>query len=250
MPNLTEAIPGTTFLVPIVYFLVSNESFIRTVPIERVLAVATLLVLPVGWLFLNLQGLMLAYFFGRYENEPVMKHVRKNIGFEEKDGKFTVNLDKVLPECFNRRSISCSQQEFDKLFDPFKKLRDFPLSHRRRQSENGENVYYVENVENITYFSPNMPSSYIREVVRYWHISTASGIAAFLGLICGIHINGLLQGNVLSVVLILIIIGVLIVTGGVIQPYFRKKEAIANEYLIIRLLVPYRDKKEDQPSAK
>lgn len=243
MPSIPEAVPGTIFLVPIVYLLVTNESFIATFPIEAILTLAALFAFPVGWLCLNLQGLYLAYRHGRYENEPVMSYIRKHIQVKKENGKYTIDLDQVLPPEFERRSIACCQQEFDKLFDPFKTLRCIPFSFRKRQSEREVTLFYVENVENITFFSPKVPSQYIREIIGYWHIAYSSGIAVILGLICGIGLYFFLGGNVLGIVPAIFVAVFLTMTGGLVQPHLRKKEAIANEYLLVKLLVPFNEPK-------
>lgn len=238
MPRFIEAVPGTAFLASIVWYLASTEVF----PLTNIFAVAALLVFPVGWILLNIQGFALTYLYGRYENEPVMKHIRKNIKLRKMDGgkSYYIDLSKVLPPSYEKRTITCCRQEYEKLFDPFKKLRYFPWSYRRKQEKNKEEPYYVENVENVTYFSEKLWSSYMREIIRYWHISTSSGIGFLFGLLVTGELFIILswKSHLLGYALLVFTLGVLIIFSG-FQSHFRRKEAIANEFLFIKLVVPY-----------
>jgi len=240
MARFIEAVPGTAFLLPIVWYLVSMGSF----PVQTVIAIAAFLVFPMGWILLNIQGFMLAY-RGRYENEPIMGYIRGKINVESIDGgkRYYIDLSKVLPKSFRKRTITCCKQEYEKIFDPFRILRCFPWSFRRKQEKNRKKKpYYVENIENITYFSKEVFSSYIREVVRYWHISTSSGLGFLFGILVTGELFAILNEQfsryLFGIISLGFTIGILLFFTA-LQSHLRKREAIANEFLLMKLLIPY-----------
>jgi len=240
MSNLIEAVPGTSSLLPIVLVLISNNEFTKIFPWQNIFAIAALLVFPVGWLALQVEGFILTFLWGRYENEPPMKHLRHSIEVEDKgNGKYTVYLDKVLPASYPNKVIHCQcQQEFDKLFDPFKILKYLPLSYRKKQEKKKEIPPYVENIENILFFKEEAYSSYIREVVKYWHISLASALGFIYGLIIAFGIFLIFNGFGVYGWAVIVTFVIILLTIAGIQSHFRKKEAIANEYLLLKLKVP------------
>jgi uncharacterized membrane protein len=246
MADLIEAVPGTWFLLPVVgTLLFPLRQFIESagVHVEHVLGIAALLAIPVGWLALQAEGFGLSY-QGRYEDQPTMRHLRNHIKFTPgNEGKHTVDLSEVLGGVYPNTTITCGcQQEFDKLFDPFKILEGWPCSFRKKQHNEKWDLPYVENVENMIFFSKEAYSAYIREMIRYWHVALASviGLIFGLGIAAGIWLMflPLMFGWGMFVVSFLVLV---LLALAAVQTSFRKKEAVANESLLLRLMVPVKD---------
>lgn len=210
-------------------------------PLGNLIAITAVLVFPVGWLVLQVEGFYLTW-RGRYEKELTIKYVRKNITDQIKNGKHEVDLSKIVSSSDYPNRIICCEcgQEYDRLFDPFKFLKYIPCSHRRKQEREKITPPYVEGIENLIFFHEQAHSGYIRELFRYWHISFASAI----GVVCG----GIIASGVYLIVtdlgystygwiIVFTLLGILLFIAG-IQSYFRRREAIANEYLRLKLLIP------------
>jgi hypothetical protein len=236
MPDLIEVVPGTCLLFPVVCVL-----FVcARVPIQYVLGIAALLAVPVGWLALQIEGFWLSY-RGRYEKESTMKHIRRHITFERgSEGKRTVDLSKILGSSFPNTVIACeNQDEFDRLFDPFRRLKRCPRSFRKQQQSEGCDLPYVENIENLIFFSKEAHSRYIRELVRYWHIGVASIIGLSFGTVIAIGTWLTIQPSKWILGTLILVVSVAILLGlSFAQTVLRKKEALANEYLLLKLMVP------------
>lgn len=275
MPELFEAIPGTIFLfLPVVVFIYYG------VPWTTILALVAALAIPVGWLCFNFEGFYLTW-KGRYEDTPPYNHIRERIIIDEDSGKFVVNLEKVLPEEYEIRKVVCSdKREYDDLFDPFKRTTElwyfkpiFGVPFRKKQPEiykeryKGEmKPFYVENVEDMTFFSNPALANYIREQTRYWHILRASfygllwGATFASGLLLVILSNFLCFSITSSLILsdffcfclyaMTIMFGLFLKVLGlilcaipiIVLPWttyeyskLRRKESLAHEYLLIKL---------------
>lgn len=238
MPSLIEAVPGTSFLLPIFFVLISNSKFTKYFPLQNTLAVIALLVFPVGWLALQIESFLLIYVRGRYEKEPVIRYIRKNIIIEKTEkGEYKINFNKVIPDIYPNKIITCDQKEFEELFDPYKILKRIPFSYRRRQETKKEKLPYVENIENMIFFNEKA-SNYIRELHKYWHITFASALGFINGLIIAFGIYLIFNGFIIYGMAIIYVFIFTILLVGAVNSYLRKREAISNEYLVIRLNIP------------
>lgn len=260
MPELSEAIPGTSFLVVPVLIVV----FYGLIPWTTVIALIAALAIPFGWLAFNFEGFYLTW-KGRYEDSPPYKHIRDKIEVKSESSKIVVDLDKVLPRDIRVRRIECSNQtEYQILFDPFRRLTRLWLfemilgpSFRKTQPELYKSTYgneikpfYVENVEDMTFFDKPALANYIREQTKYWHIMRATfygffwGIANAIGLFLVIMSNFFLV-NLLIFALFIAMIGLLICGGSIALLCWiayecsglRRSESLAHEHLLIRLAV-------------
>lgn len=260
MPELLEVIPGTFFLLAPVLVLIFNNVF----PWTTILALIGVLAIPLGWLSFNFEGFYLIW-KGRYEDTPPYRHIRERIEVVEKPGEIVVNLQKVLPKDFQIKKVICSDKsEYEVLFDPFKKLtkmgffeKIFGIPYRKIQPKRYKERYkdktkpfYVENVQDITFFSYPAFASYIREQTKYWHILRASFYGSLWGLLFAVGLLALIWSNFLCsnaviLVVFLKVLGLLICAIPLIilsltsyeYSMLRRNEALAHEHLLIKLKI-------------
>jgi len=178
--------------------------------------------------------------------------------------KWKVNLENVLPKYGKTKSttLTLNDEEFNLLFDPYKSLdrRRILLwkPFRHTHQYNGNNLPYVENIEDIFFFDNPGLAEFIRSAIANYHTYLAALYAFILGilfsfgfvLLCNpgtfLEIPSILNQINLSQVgsqeiiqfigiIICFLILLILMWGTKIQSKIRRKEAIAHEYLLIRL---------------
>lgn len=262
MPVLSDVIPGTFFLVAPVLVLV----FFNLVPWTTVVAIIAALAIPLGWVSFSFEGFYLTW-KGRYEDTLPYRHIRDRIDVDNYSGEIVVNLEKVLPEEFGVRKIGFSSQtEYELLFDPFKKLVEprfwlfekiFGTPFRKKQPKIYREIYkgktkpfYVENVEDITFFFNAALADYVRGSTGHWHTLRASfygflwGITSAVGLAL-FSLSSFFGETPLFLVIFLEILGFVIcvipiaILCWISYEYsrLRRSESMAHEHLMIRLKI-------------
>ena len=258
--DIVEAVVGTAFLSPIVF----SAIVACNLPPEPVIAMAAVLALPMGWLAFTFERFIFT-FKGRYEHFPFLEFIRDRITLEKKDtDAYIINIENVSPADKKDKlpkKIICDDKDFELLFDPYKSLKCSKIlwwkSFRRKQKHDRNILPFVENIENMMIFFDNPGlADFIRSAVAHYHMYLAAAYAFILGLLFSVGITMILNveafltipsllqqidvprftGMVICGIILLILVWI-----TVKQSRLMLKEAIANEYLLVRLRIPEKD---------
>jgi len=262
--DIVEAVVGTLFLLP----LVSTAILFCGCEPSQVLAIAAILTLPAGWLVFTFHRYIFTY-NGRYEPFDTMELVRGRIKVEETEsGTYEIDLSDVLRASNDRTTkIKCNKAELETIFDPFKDLEKTKIRccipYRSTQKEE-KGLFYVESVENMLFFHNSQGlAEFIRSAAANFHTYAAAKWAFIWGLVASFGMlliynstsfprigdflivtggtikNSLTQATIACVgILILAGVAFILVHATIKQSKLRLKEAIANEYLLIKLMMP------------
>jgi hypothetical protein len=262
--DVVEAIVGTVFLSPVVFAAVIGCSQNPSV----VISIAAVLALPVGWLILTFSRFVFT-FRGRYEHFPTMKFMRGlvDITVDDKTKSYIINLGNALPpkkkeNCSSIRLV-LNETDFEALFDPFKSLAKsrilFWKSYRAKQEDEKEKIPYVENIEDMIFFEDQELADFIRSAAANYHTYLAAGWALLFGLLFSIGLTLSMNADAfnkiqpaLQAITLVNSMGIAVCTGVVLfliwatarQSRLRKNEAIAHEYLMIRLKLEKQNQSE------
>lgn len=255
MVDIGEAIIGTAFLSPVVIFAILACQWSA----DPVFAAAAVLALPIGWLIYTFERYLVT-FKGRYEHFPTLEFIRSHIKLEKHDDDtIVVNLRAVIPENKQKelsQKMTLNREDFDCIFDPYKSLQKSRIllwkSFRRDQNEREEKLPYVESIEDMFFFDDPGLADFMRSAVANYHTYKATVCAFLLGLLCAIGMTLAFRPEffltiqipqqidlyrVLGWVLIIMVF-VTLTWATIKQSRLRLREALAHEYLLIRLRVP------------
>jgi len=265
--DIVEAVVGTVFLSPVVFAAVIWCNQDPSV----VISIAGVLALPIGWLIHTFSRFIFT-FRGDYEHFPTMKFVRKRIkvAWDLDKKQCTVDLAEALPQSRKGGNLATrlviSANDFKMLFDPYESLKKskvpFFKSYRAKQEKEKEELPYVENVENMFFFDAAGLAGFIRSAATNYHTYLAVGWAALFGVLFSLGLTLSLSADAfnrilpaLQAITLMNFIGVLVCAGVVLflvwaavrQSRFRKNEAVANEYLMIRLRLEKQNNSKNDP---
>lgn len=260
MVEIAEAVVGAAFLSPIAFSAIAFCSL----PAEPVIAMAAVLALPLGWLAFTFERFLFT-FKGRYEHYPTMEFIRSRAKVEKlDDNAYRIDLGRIIPkdkEDKLSRTLILKEEDFDLLFDPFKSLKQskilFWKSHRGKQQHSSLKLPYVENIEDMIFFEDQGLADFIRSAIATYHTSLAAVYAFLLGLLFSSGFTLAVNPKVFSEFLTILtqinitqidftrLAGVVVCAGVLFvliwatlkQSRLRRKEAIAHEYLLVRLRV-------------
>lgn len=255
MVDVVEAVVGTVFLSPVVFAAVVGCNQNPSV----VISIAAVLALPLGWLVLTFSRFIFNL-RGRYEHFPQLKYIRERVEvkWDPTTERYKVDLDKALPQSKKENGfatkLEIDKNDFNMLFDPFRGLEKsripFYESHRAKQTKENENLPYVENIEDMFFFDDKGLGEFIRSAAANYHTYLAVGWALLFGLVFSIGLTLYLNADAFNkiqpsfqAITPVNSIGIAVCTGVMLflvwaairQSRLRKNEAIAHEYLMIRL---------------
>lgn len=198
-----------------------------------------------------------------------MEFIRNRAKVEKTDANtYRIDLGEVIPKDKKDKlsnTLTLTASDFDLLFDPFKSLAQSKIlywkSYRGKQQHSRLKLPYVENIEDMIFFEDQGLADFIRSAITTYHTSLAAVYAFLLGLLFSSGFTLALNPEVFFEFLaILTQINVtqihftrlagIVVCAGILfvliwttikQSRLRRKEAIAHEYLLIRLRVPEKE---------
>jgi len=268
MVDIMEAVAGTVFLSPVVFAAVIGCGQNPSV----VISIAGILALPVGWLVHTFSRFCFT-FKGRYEHFLTMQYVREKVTIKwDKDKQqCTVDLSGALPKSKNgtfAATLSLSKSEFETIFDPYISLKEsrilFWESYRAKQAERGEDLPFAEGIENMFFFDVGGLADFIRSAAANYHTYLAVGWAFLFGSVFAFGLtlslnadafNGIVHAlwrvTLASFVGAIVCAGVVgfLVWAAWKQSCIRKNEAVANEYLLIKLMLDKKNENTGAPQA-
>jgi len=258
MVDIVEAVVGTFFLTPVVFAAI----VLCHLPADPVLAMAAVLALPLGWMMLTFERFIFT-FKGRYELYPALEFIRNLCKVDKtKTNAFKIDLEGVIPE--NKKkilvsSLTLTEKDFDLLFDPYRSLKKsrvlFWKSYRRMQEESKVKLPYVENIEDLIFFEDTGLADFIRSAIANYHTYLAATYAFFLGLLFSVGFTLSVRPTILNEVFLILseikfseilliqltsgffclLIFCILFWATIKQSRLRRNEAIAHEFLLMKL---------------